>query len=95
MKKITSILLIAIMLLMNCSSIVIAADTTAPSIISVAKDKESVKPGETITFTVEVNDDYSGTETFMVEWYLNGDRAHNLSKQFYLKMPRKLENTFI
>lgn len=83
MKKIASILLIAIMLLMNCSSIVIAADTTAPSIISVAKDKESVKPGETITFTVEVNDDYSGAETFMVQWYLNGDSTNDLSKQFY------------
>lgn len=83
MKKITSILLIAIMLLMNCSSIVIAADTTAPSIISVTKDKESVKPGETITFTVELNDDYSGAETFMVQWYLNGDSTNDLSKQFY------------
>lgn len=84
MKKITSILLIAIMLLMNCSSIVIAVqDTTAPSIISVAKDKESVKPGETITFTVKVDDDYSGAETFMVQWYLNGDSTNYLSKQFY------------
>lgn len=83
MKKITSILLIAIMLLMNCSSIVIAVqDTTAPSIISVAKDKESVKPGETITFKVEVNDDYSGVDTFMVQWSLNGDSTNDLSKQF-------------
>ena len=92
MKKLTSILLIAIMLLMNCSSIVIAVqDTTPPSIISVVKDKESVKPGETITFTVEVNDDYSGTETFMVEWYLNGDSTNYLSKQFY-DITNKVDN---
>ena len=84
MKKLTSILLITIMLLMSCTSIVNAEqdDITAPSIISVAKDKESLKPGETITFTVEVNDDFSGAEGFMVEWYLNGDSTHNLSKQF-------------
>ena len=84
MKKITSILLVAIMLLMNFSTMVIAVqDNTAPSIVSVSKDKESVKPGETIAFTVEVNDDYSGAETFMVQWYLNGDIANSLSKQFY------------
>lgn len=84
MKKTTSILLVAIMLLMNFSSIVIAVqDITAPSIVSVSKDKDSVKPGETITFTVEVNDDYSGVETFLITWYLNGDSTNYLSKQFY------------
>lgn len=84
MKKVTSILLIAIMLLMNFSSIVIAVqDSTAPSIVSISKDKDSVKPGETITFTVEVNDDYSGVETFLITWYLNGDSTNYLSKQFY------------
>ena len=84
MKKLTSILLITIILLMSCLSIVNAVqdDITAPSIISVAKDKESLKPGETITFTVKVNDDFSGAEGFTVEWYLNGDSAHVLSNQF-------------
>ena len=83
MKKITSILLVTIMLLMNFSSIVMAIeDTTAPSIVSVSKDKESVKPGETITFTVEVNDDYSGAETFLINWSINGSTNY-LSKQFY------------
>ena len=57
MKKLTSVLLITIMLLASCSTIVNASqDITAPSIISVTKDKESLKPGETATVKLSLGD---------------------------------------
>ena len=91
-KSIISFLLVFVIILLNCSSFVYSVeDTTAPIIVSVSKDKETVNVGEIITFTVEFDDDFSGTESFYIEWQLNGDNTKNISKQFY-NITKKIDN---
>lgn len=60
----------------------IEIDTTPPNIISVSADKTMVKPGESITFNMEVEDDSSGAKTFFVYWVFKQDPTQTLHQQY-------------
>ena len=60
----------------------IGVDTTPPNIISVTADKTMVKPGESITFNMEVEDDMSGAKSFFVYWVFKQDSSQTLHQQY-------------
>ena len=63
-------------------------DGTAPVLKSVAIDKANVKPGETITLTINATDDVSGVEWLYVE-FVNQENGRSINESYYVDEPIK------
>lgn len=82
-RRLTSLLLIIILILVHIVPTVYAIDdTTPPNIISISSNNENLNAGDTASFNIEIEDDFSGASILFIEWKLKTDETKSISKQF-------------
>ena len=82
-RKLISILLIIILFLTIILPAVYANDdTNPPNIISISANNTNISAGDTASFNIQIEDDFSGVSIIFIEWKLKTDETKSISKQF-------------
>ena len=82
-RMLTCLLLFIFLLLVHIVPTVYAVDdATPPNIITILSNNENLNVGDTASFNIETEDDFSGVSVLSIEWKLKNDETKSISKQF-------------